>query len=168
MNNFRGQPHFQQWRTRRQVARVLFFVTMCGNQIGTTHRAVDRHFTFRAAAYGAYFLPLGWTKPPRFSLVANRAKHRFSFEHLDNAAAYALRQKNTKISIRLAGGQCGLAVFVDRAGQRSVNVTGSSRLCNSKTGKIMLRPKQPIEKNTLPISRYFTCHAEKAVVPDLV
>ena len=68
--------HIEQRGVGWDLALVLVFVTVGGDQMGAIDRAVDGDFAIDAAADGADFFAFGGTEAIRFSFFADWARHK--------------------------------------------------------------------------------------------
>ena len=73
---------------------------MRGEEIGTIGRAIERDFTFGAAANSTDFFRLGRTKALGPSFFANWTGHRLSQRENSVAAEYAAQREKTKCFVR--------------------------------------------------------------------
>ena len=69
-----GNAFFEKRRVGGDGTLVLVFVAVRRRQIAAVYRAINRDFTFRTAADGAYFFRLCGAKAAFFSFFANRAR----------------------------------------------------------------------------------------------
>ena len=65
----------QQWSVRRNLAPVLVFVAMGGDQIRAVRRAIDSDFALGAAADRADFFAFCGTKSRGFAFFTDRTRH---------------------------------------------------------------------------------------------
>jgi len=80
----------------RDVARMLAFVAVRSNEVGTIRRAVNTDFAFPATTDRTDFLGLGGAESLGFALFANRTGHGHSSTEQDDPADYAEEWRNTK------------------------------------------------------------------------
>ena len=67
-----SEANVKQRRIGRELARVLFFVAVRGEEIGTVKRAVEGNFAFRTAADRADGFGLRGAEASRFTFVTDR------------------------------------------------------------------------------------------------
>src|SRR5713226_6911381 len=87
----------QQWSVRRNLALVLVFVAMGGDQIGAVRWAIDSDFALGAAADRADFFAFCGTKSCGFAFFTDRTGHRVSWTPDSRSAEYAAAAKITKV-----------------------------------------------------------------------
>src|SRR5215471_19761867 len=75
VNEVRWQGHLEQRRACGKLPWMFILIAVGGHEMHAIHRAVHRHFTFRATAHRADFFTLGWAVAHGLSFFANRTEH---------------------------------------------------------------------------------------------
>ena len=74
-NEVWGEADVEERRVRRELARVLFFVTVSGDEVGAVGSAIERDFTLGAAADGTDFFGLGRAESFGLTFLTDRTEH---------------------------------------------------------------------------------------------
>src|SRR5713226_4799915 len=86
----------QQWSVRRNLALVLVFVAMGGDQIGAVRRAIDSDFALGAAADGADLFAFCGAKSCGFAFFTDRTGHRISYDSMRSFSRIRRGSENHK------------------------------------------------------------------------
>ena len=74
-DEIRSEADVEQWRVGGELARLLIFVAVRGDQVGAVGRAVEGDFAFGAATDGADGFGFGRAEAARFAFLTDRTGH---------------------------------------------------------------------------------------------